>query len=151
VGLSWFRRPTISVEVVGAEIVVRLPGTSFSVVYEKTDDNHLIANAFSARKIQDAKRKVRFPQFLALAWAAANAKRDRLDSLGRAARRKLKKRELEAFDELSHEREIKSINRVAGVVVRIPEKGRVRNKWILAGKQRPVGNSERPGGRFAGS
>ena len=40
----------------------------------REDNNQLIANAFSARKIQDEKRKVRFPQFLALAWAAANAK-----------------------------------------------------------------------------
>lgn len=51
-----------------------MPGTSFSVVYEKTDDNQLIAKAFSARKVQDEKRKVHFPQFLGLAWRAANAK-----------------------------------------------------------------------------
>ena len=37
-------------------------------------------------------------------------------------------REFEAFDEFSHEREIKSIDCVAGkVVVRIPEKGGVRD------------------------
>jgi len=72
--LAWFRKPTVSVEVLGAEIIVRMPGTRFSVVYEKTDDNQLIASSFSARKPEDEKRKVSFPQFLALAWTAANAK-----------------------------------------------------------------------------
>jgi hypothetical protein len=48
--------------------------TSFGVVYEKTDDNQLIANFFSAPKLPEEKRKVTFPQFLALAWTAANAK-----------------------------------------------------------------------------
>ena len=73
-GLPWFKRPKISVEVSGGDIIVRMPGTSFSIVYEKTDDNQLIANSFSARKIQDETRKISFPQFLALAWTAANAK-----------------------------------------------------------------------------
>ncbi len=73
-GLAWFRKPRVSVEVLGAEIIVRMPGTSFSVVYEKTDENQLIASSFSARKPEDEKRKVSFPQFLALAWTAANAK-----------------------------------------------------------------------------
>jgi len=49
-----------------------MPGTSLSVVYEKTDDNQLLANSFSARK--DEKRKVSLPKFLALAWTAANEK-----------------------------------------------------------------------------
>jgi hypothetical protein len=41
---------------------------------------------------------------------------------------KLHEREFEAFDELSHERKVKSIDRIAGkVVVRIPEKRRVRD------------------------
>ena len=47
-------------------------------------------------------------------------------------RRELKEREFEAFDELSHECEIKSIDRVAGkVVVRISEEGGVRDhqRW----------------------
>jgi hypothetical protein len=71
-GLHWFRGPEIVVEVSGGEILVTMPGTSLSVVYEKTDDNHLIANSFSARK--DEKRKVSLPKFLALAWTAANEK-----------------------------------------------------------------------------
>jgi hypothetical protein len=73
-GLTWLTRPKITVEVSGADIIVRMPGTSFSVVYEKTDDNQLIANSFSAPKLPDEKRKVTFPRFLALAWTAANAK-----------------------------------------------------------------------------
>ena len=71
-GLHWFRGPKIVVEVAGSEILVTMPGTSLSVVYEKTDDNQLIANSFSARK--DEKRKVSLPKFLALAWIAANEK-----------------------------------------------------------------------------
>jgi hypothetical protein len=72
-GLAWFRRPKVHVEVSGSEIVVRMPGTSFNVVYEKTDENQLIANSFSG-KVPDEKGKTSFPEFLALAWAAANAK-----------------------------------------------------------------------------
>jgi hypothetical protein len=56
------------------EILVTMPGTSFSIVYGKTKDNRLIASSFSARKNQDEKRKVSFPRFLALAWTAANEK-----------------------------------------------------------------------------
>jgi hypothetical protein len=51
-----------------------MPGTRFSITYEKTDDNQLVANSFHARKIQGEKRKTTFPQFLDLAWTAANAK-----------------------------------------------------------------------------
>ena len=72
--LSWFRRSKITVEVLDDEILVTMPGTSFSIVYEKTKDNQLIANSFSARKNQDQKRNVSFPRFLALAWTAANEK-----------------------------------------------------------------------------
>ena len=43
-------------------------------------------------------------------------------------RRELKEREFEAFNEFSHERKIKSIDRVAGkVIVRIPKEGGVRD------------------------
>lgn len=33
--LSWFRRSKITVEVLDDEILVTMPGTSFSIVYEK--------------------------------------------------------------------------------------------------------------------
>jgi hypothetical protein len=59
--LSWFRRSKITVEVLDDEILVTMPGTSFSIVYEKTKDNQLIASSFSARKDQDEKRKVQLP------------------------------------------------------------------------------------------
>ena len=75
-GLHWFKGPKIVVEVAGSEILVTLPGTSLSVVYEKTDENQLIASSFSARK--DEKRKVSLPKFLALAWTAANEKAKQL-------------------------------------------------------------------------
>ena len=71
-GLHWFSGPKIVVEVKGVEIFVTMPGTSLSVVYEKTEDNQLIAKSFSARK--DEKRKLSLPKFLALAWTAANEK-----------------------------------------------------------------------------
>jgi hypothetical protein len=72
--LSWFKGSKITVEVSDDEILVTMPGTSFSIVYEKAKDNHLIASSFSARKNQDHKRNVSFPRFLALAWTAANEK-----------------------------------------------------------------------------
>jgi hypothetical protein len=72
--LSWFRRSKITVEVLDDEILVTMPGTSFSIVYEKTKDNQLIASSFSGRKVQDERSKVSFPHFLSLAWTAANEK-----------------------------------------------------------------------------
>ena len=73
-GLAWFGRPKIAVKLSGADIVVTMPGTRFSVVYEKTDDNKLIANSFSAPKARVEARNISFTQFLALAWTAANEK-----------------------------------------------------------------------------
>ena len=72
--LDLFRKPKVTVEHSDAGILVTLPGTGFSVIYVKTDDNKLIANAFSSARGLPEKHKVSFPQFLALAWAAANAK-----------------------------------------------------------------------------
>jgi hypothetical protein len=45
--LSWLRRSKITVEVLDDEILVTMPGTSFSTVYEKTKDNQLIASGGS--------------------------------------------------------------------------------------------------------
>ena len=73
-GLHWFRRPKVSVQVLGPDIVVTLHGTSFRVLYTKTEDNKLIANGFAANRLENEKRQVSFPQFLALAWTAANEK-----------------------------------------------------------------------------
>jgi hypothetical protein len=70
--LSWFRRSKIIVEVLDDEILVTMPGTSFSVVYEKTKNNRLIASSFSGKKVQDERSMVSFPRFLSLAWTAAN-------------------------------------------------------------------------------
>ena len=56
----------------------------------------------------------------------------KLGRLYDSRRRKLKERKFEAFDELSHECEIKSVDRVAGkVVVRISEEGGVgdHERW----------------------
>ena len=72
--LSWLRRSKIIVEVLDDEILVTMPGTSFSVVYEKTKNNRLIASSFSGRKVRDERSIVSFPYFLSLAWTAANEK-----------------------------------------------------------------------------
>ena len=72
--LAWFRQPKVAVEVLGADIVVTMPGTSCRVVYTKTEDNKLIASTFSASKVPDEKRGVTFAKFLGLAWTAANTK-----------------------------------------------------------------------------
>ena len=50
---DWFRRPKLTVEVLGADIVVTLPGTSCRVVYSKTADNKLVASTFSAPKVSE--------------------------------------------------------------------------------------------------
>ena len=72
--LAWFRKPKLTVEVLGADIVVTMPGTSCRVVYTKTEDNKLVASTFSASKVPDETRRITFAKFLALAWTAANAK-----------------------------------------------------------------------------
>jgi hypothetical protein len=72
--LDLFRKPKVTVEHSDSGILVTLPGTGFSVIYVKTDDNKLIASSFSSARGLPEKHKVSFPQFLALAWAAANAK-----------------------------------------------------------------------------
>jgi hypothetical protein len=73
-GLHWFRRPKVSVLVFGPDIIVTMPGTSFRVIYTRTEDNKLIANGFVTKKLENEKRLISFPDFLALAWRAANEK-----------------------------------------------------------------------------
>ena len=73
-GLDWFRRSKVSVRVLGADIIVTMPGTNFRVMYTKTEDNKLIANGFATKRLDNEKRQISFPDFLALAWTAANEK-----------------------------------------------------------------------------
>jgi hypothetical protein len=72
--LDWFKKPKLTVEVLGPDIVVKMPGTSCRVVYTKTEDNKLIASTFTSAKEPDEKRGITFSRFLALAWTAANEK-----------------------------------------------------------------------------
>jgi len=72
--LDWFRKPHLTVEVLGADIVVTMPGTGCRVVYSKTEANKLVASTFSAPKVPGGKRVITFAKFLGLAWKAANAK-----------------------------------------------------------------------------
>jgi hypothetical protein len=72
--LDLVRRQKVAVKVAGEVLVVTMPGTTFSITYEKTDENRLVASSFQARKGLDETRKVTFPKFLRLAWPAANAK-----------------------------------------------------------------------------
>jgi hypothetical protein len=74
IGMKLFRRSKIILEVLDDEILVTMPGTHFSVLYEKTKNNRLIASSFSGRKVQDERSMVSFPHFLSLAWTAANEK-----------------------------------------------------------------------------
>ena len=53
--LDWFRKPHLTVEVLGADIAVTMPGTGCRVVYTKTEDNKLVASTFSAPKVPRAK------------------------------------------------------------------------------------------------
>ena len=64
----------MTVEHSDAGIIVTMPGTGFSVIYVRTGDNKLVASCLSCAGGLYEKHKVSFPQFLALAWTAANAK-----------------------------------------------------------------------------
>ena len=72
--LDLVRRQKVAVRVAGDVLVVTMPGTTFSITYEKTEDNRLVASSFHTRKGLDEIRNVTFPKFLGLAWVAANAK-----------------------------------------------------------------------------
>jgi hypothetical protein len=72
--LNLVRRQKVEVEVDGDVLVVTMPGTTFNITYEKTEENRLVASCFNARKHPNEMRKVTFPKFLGLAWTAANAK-----------------------------------------------------------------------------
>jgi hypothetical protein len=72
--LDLLTRPKVAVDVDGDILVVTMPGTRFSITYEKTEENRLVASSFNARKRPNETRKVTFPKFLNLAWAAANEK-----------------------------------------------------------------------------
>jgi hypothetical protein len=72
--LDLVRRQKVAVEVDGDVLVVTLPGTAFSITYEKTDENRLVASSFYTGKRPNETRKVTFPKFLGLAWTAANEK-----------------------------------------------------------------------------
>ena len=56
--LDLLRRPKVAVEVAGDVLVVTMPGTTFSITYEKTDENRLVASSFQARKLPHETRKV---------------------------------------------------------------------------------------------
>ena len=48
----------------------------------KTEDGKLVAHSFSSSKPQNEKSSARFPQFVPLAWVAANAKARELGWIG---------------------------------------------------------------------
>ena len=73
--LDLVRRQKVVVEVSGDVLVVTMPGTGFSITYEKTEENRLVASSFHARKRpNETTRKLTFPKFLNFAWTAANEK-----------------------------------------------------------------------------
>jgi hypothetical protein len=72
------RGQRLRVEVVGSKIIVAMLGTSFKVTYEKSQDvRGLVATSFHGRNRQET--KITLPEFLALAWTAANSKARDLD------------------------------------------------------------------------
>ena len=79
--LAWFRTPKLTVEVLGADIVVTMPGTSCQVVYTRTEDNRASSPAFfgrqgAGRKAQDHLREVSRPS---LDSSQCGGQGDRLD------------------------------------------------------------------------
>jgi hypothetical protein len=68
--LFGFGKPKLAVKVLGEAIIVTLPGTSFSVTYKRWKGG-LVAADFSGKDMQ---RKITMPEFLSLAWNAANDK-----------------------------------------------------------------------------
>jgi len=57
--LDLVRRQKVAVRVAGDVLVVTMPGTTFSIAYEKTEDNRLVASTFQARKVW--MRHAKFP------------------------------------------------------------------------------------------
>ena len=70
--LDLIKRRKVVVTVAGDSLVVTMPGTPFTVTYQKRSENQLVVSSF--RKGLGKTPKVPFPKFLSLAWAAANAK-----------------------------------------------------------------------------
>ena len=72
---EWWR--SIHVNVVNDEIIVSLPGTSYSVTYFKRETSpQLLAKNISHS--EDARTPVRLSDFLARAWRRANDKARKL-------------------------------------------------------------------------
>ena len=64
-------RSKIAVEILDDEILVTMPGTTFSIVYERTKDSRLIASYFSGRKAQREKQN----EFPALSIACLDSRK----------------------------------------------------------------------------
>lgn len=80
--LDLVRRKKVAVRVAGDVLIVTMPGTTFSITYEKTEENRLVASSFHSGKDPDETREVSFPKFLGLAWAAANTKAREIGWIG---------------------------------------------------------------------
>ena len=66
-----FGKPKVVAEVTGDKIIVRMPGTSFRVIYHRSNDGRgIVATSFGGRK--DPSGNVTLPMFLERAWQAAN-------------------------------------------------------------------------------
>jgi hypothetical protein len=86
--LDLVRRQKVAVRVAGDVLVVTMPGTTFSITYEKTEENRLIASSFQARKGMDETRKVFFPKIprLGVDSRKREGKRAWLDQVRRPGR-----------------------------------------------------------------
>ena len=77
--LAWLKKPNLTVEVSGADIVVTLPVRAAESLTPNPRITSLSPVLFSSSRVSEEKRKISFPQFLALAWRAAN---DRAKEIG---------------------------------------------------------------------
>ena len=63
--LDLLRRPKVAVEVAGDVLVVTMPGTTFSITYEKTDENQLVASPSKHGSFHTKRGKSPFQNFSA--------------------------------------------------------------------------------------
>ena len=80
---TWFMRSKIAVDVLDDEILLTMPGTSFSIIYERTKDNQLIAEPLFWKESPGRKRQNEFPalSIACLDSGKRESKEDWLDSL----------------------------------------------------------------------
>jgi hypothetical protein len=70
--LDLVRGKKVVVQVVGDVLVVTMPGTTFSITYEKTEDNRLVATSFGLSCLRSQKLAQNSPVRAAVAARSAS-------------------------------------------------------------------------------